>query len=78
MTIDRIKDSGHKFKKYETASEQGKTHFYCEGGQTLDQAVQRSFGVSIWDCNQNLTGHNPGTCTVVDSFGQGVGLEDTR
>lgn len=67
LTTDRIKGSGHKFKKYETASEQRKPHFYCEGGQTLDQAVQRSCRVFICGCNQHPTRHNLGTCTVVDS-----------
>lgn len=70
---NRTRDTGHKMK-YETAylnrGEKNNNYkkpptkktnklFYCEGGQTLDQVVQRRRGVSVLGDSQNLAGHSP-------------------
>lgn len=38
--------------------------FYCEDGQTLEQVVQRNYGVCILGGFQNPTGHSSEQPTV--------------
>lgn len=63
LSSDRTRGNGHKMKyrKFHL-----RNNFNCEGGQTLAQVAQSSYGVTIFGDTQNPTGHGLGQPALAD------------
>jgi len=62
---DRTKANGQKLKYKKCHLNMRKKLFYCEGGQSLEEVLQRDCGVFILEDSQYVTGHGPKQLVLV-------------